>query len=578
MGLGHQGPGSKERGHKGSGVLRVQVGIATDRGGRDRNEDFAACLLPGIGRPGLLAAVADGVGGAKGGRVAAETAVRLFLDAQDQLNPLLGVKANAVSALAAINRWLHSQGQADPALLGMACTFTALILRGRQIHFVHIGDSRLYRLRDGVLVRLTTDHVPPRSAMRNMLTRALGAEADIRIDYDRQAARIHDRYLLCTDGIHGALSDRTIRDHMDRRDGSEETARKIVETALQARIGDNASALVVDVVALPDADQFDLESAVNALPIIAAPRSGAIVDGFVLGRMLADGRYSRVFRATREVDKLAVIMKFPKPSIGAEPVLRLAFLREFWIAARLRSPWIAEVIETPLESRSALYTVMPFYQGETLEQRLMRRPRITRTEGIAIATKLAKAVAVLHRAGVIHRDIKPENVILQSDGGLKLIDLGVARLPNIEDFPASTVPGTPSYMAPELIDGQAGDEKSDIFALGVTLFRMFTGAYPYGEVEAFSRPRFGRAPVSIAALRPDLPSWLDQVLLRLVAVRPADRFDDALECVFALEHGELHAAPGTPRRRSLIERDPLRFWQTISAVLALILLLLALRG
>jgi hypothetical protein len=114
--------------------------------------------------------------------------------------------------------------------------------------------------------------------------------------------------------------------------------------------------------------------------------------------------------------------------------------------------------------------------------------------------------------------------------------------------------------------------------LGVTLFRMFTGAYPYGEIEAFSRPRFGRAPASIAALRPDLPSWLDQVLLRLVAVRPADRFDDALECVFALEHGELHAAPGPPRRLSLIERDPLRFWQTVSAVLALLLLLLALRG
>ncbi len=559
----------------GSEALRVQVGIATDAGTRDRNEDFAACLPPETGRPALLAAIADGVGGAKGGRVAAETAVRSFLDAQDELNPLRGVKANAVTALDSINRWLYTQGHADSALQGMACTFTALILRGRQMHLVHVGDSRLYRLRDGRLVRLTTDHVPPRSAMRNMLTRALGAEPDIRIDYEQEAARAHDRYLLCTDGVHGAVSDRAIRDELDRRDAPEETARKLVETALQARIGDNATALVVDVVALPDADQFDLQSAVNALPIIPAPRVGATIDGYVLEKMLSDGRYSRVFRATSEAGQRAVIVKFPKPSAGAEPVLRLAFLREFWIAARLRSPWIAEVIETPLETRSALYTVMPFYAGETLEQRLLRRPRVTRTEGIAIATKLTKAVAALHRAGVIHRDIKPENVILQPDGGLKLLDLGVARLPNIEDFPASTVPGTPSYMAPELIEGQHGNEKSDIFALGVTLFRMFTGAYPYGEVEAFSRPRFTRAPASVAELRPDLPSWLDQVLLRLIAVRPADRFDDALECIFALEHGELHAAPGPPRRRSLVERDPLRFWQTVSAVLALLLLLLA---
>jgi serine/threonine protein kinase len=409
--------------------------------------------------------------------------------------------------------------------------------------------------------------------MRNMLTRALGAEPDIRIDYEQEATRAHDRYLLCTDGVHGGVSDRAIRDELDRRDAPEETARKVVELALQARIGDNASAVVFDVVALPDADQFDLQSAVDALPIIPVPRSGATIDGFTLGRMLSDGRYSCVFKAVSVTDQRAVIVKFPKPATGAEPVLRLAFLREFWIAARLRSPWIAEVIETPMDSRSALYTVMPFYEGETLEQRLLRQPRVTRAEGIAIATKLAKAVAALHRAGVIHRDIKPENVILQPNGGLKLLDLGVARLPNIEDFPASTVPGTPSYMAPEQIEGAPGNEKSDIFALGVTLFRMFTGTYPYGEVEAFARPRFNRPAASVAELRPDLPSWLDQVLLRLIAVRPADRFDDALECIFALEHGELHAAPGAPRRRSAIERDPLRFWQTVSAVLALLLLL-----
>jgi serine/threonine protein phosphatase PrpC len=550
-------------------TLRVQVGTATDPGSRDRNEDFAACLLPAPNRSSLVAALADGVGGAKGGRVAAETAVRLFLDAQDQLSPLKGIKTNAVTALTSVNRWVHIQGHTDPTLSRMACTFTALILSGRHMHVLHVGDSRLYRLRAGTLTRLTTDHVPPRSAMRNMLTRALGAEPDIRIDYDQESVRTHDRFLLCSDGVHGGLSDAALRDALDRRDAPEATAQHLVDAALQSRIGDNATALVVDVINLPQADQFDLQAAADALPIIPAPRSGITIDGYTLGTMLSDGRYSRVFRATGTSGP--VIIKFPKPATGAEPVLRLAFLREAWIAARLRSPWIAEVIESP---RSALYTVMPFYEGETLEQRLLRRPPVSRTEGTAIAGKLAKAVAALHRAGVIHRDIKPDNVILQPHGGLKLIDLGVARLPNIADFPASSVPGTPSYMAPEMIAGHLGDEKSDIFALGVTLFRMFTGAYPYGEIEPFSHPTFTRPPASIAKLRPDLPAWLDQVLLRLIAVRPDDRFDDALECVFALEHGELHAAPGVPRRRPLIERNPLRFWQTVSAILALLVLLM----
>jgi serine/threonine protein phosphatase PrpC len=553
-------------------TLRVQVGIATDPGSRGRNEDFAAWLPPASGRPTLVAAVADGVGGAKGGRVAAETAVRLFLDAQAALNPLRGTKANAVTALDSINRWLHAQGLADASLSGMACSFTALILHGRQMHAVHVGDSRLYRLRDGTLARLTTDRVPPRAAMRNMLSRALGGQPDTQIDYATEVACIHDRYLLCSDGVHGGLSDRGIGDELNRRDAAEASARALVQAALRSRVGDNATALVVDIVALPDADRSDLESAVSALPIIAAPRAGSSVDGYVLAKMLSDSRYSRVFRAT-QAGRSDVIMKFPKPAAGAEPVLRLAFLREAWIAARLRSPWIAEVIETP---RSALYTVMPFYDGETLEQRLTRRPQVSRTAGIAIAIELAKAVAALHRAGVIHRDIKPDNVILQPGGGLKLIDLGVARLPDIADFPAGDIPGTPSYMAPELIQGEQGNEKSDIYALGVTLFRMFTGRYPYGEVEPFSHPSFTRPPIPVTAQRPDLPSWLDQVLLRLIAVRPGDRFDDALECAFALEHGELHAAPGPARRRSLLERDPLRFWQTISVILGLLLLVTAL--
>lgn len=549
--------------------LIIQASIATERGERQANEDFAAYT---IAPSSAVIAIADGVGGAKGGRVAAETAVRVFLDAQAALDPLQGARRNASTALESINQWLHAQGRTDAALEGMACTFTALILRGRQAHVVHVGDTRLYRLREDILTQQTVDHVPARGAIRNILTRALGVEPGIKIDYAAEPTRVHDRFLLCSDGVHGALSSHDIQRVLTRRDSVKETAAHLVRLAIDARYGDNATALVLDIVELPEPNQVDLESSVAALPILPAPRIGAIVDGLTLGTMLADGQYSRVFRATRAEEPREVIVKFPKPAVGAEPMLRLAFLREFWIAARLSSPWVAEVIETPLDSRSCLYTLMPFYDGETLEQRLRRAPPVSRAEGIDIAIKLAKGVAALHRAGVVHRDIKPDNVVLQSDGGLKLIDLGVARLPNIEDFPAGAVPGTPSYMAPELHAGASGDVQSDLFALGVTIFRMFTRAYPYGEIEPFSRPRFARPPLSVTEIRPDLPSWLDQVMLRMVAARPTERFEDAFEFIFALEHGTLHASPGSPPKLSLMERDPLRTWQVIAAILAMLLL------
>jgi serine/threonine protein kinase len=174
---------------------------------------------------------------------------------------------------------------------------------------------------------------------------------------------------------------------------------------------------------------------------------------------------------------------------------------------------------------------------------------------------------------VIHRDIKPDNVILGPGGSLRLIDLGVAHLPHAEDFPPAHAPGTPSYMAPELFGGAAGDERTDQYALGVTIFRAFSGgAYPYGEIEPFSQPRFGKAS-PLSRHRPDLPAWLERTLARATAVTPKSRFADLLELTQELEHGLATGAPLYARPRSLYERDPLLVWQTIAAILAAALLL-----
>jgi serine/threonine protein kinase len=241
----------------------------------------------------------------------------------------------------------------------------------------------------------------------------------------------------------------------------------------------------------------------------------------------------------------------------------------------VRSLWIGEIIELPAERQTRLYSVMPLYEGETLEQRLNRSPQLSLSEGIGIATKLARAVATLHRAGIIHRDIKPDNVILLKAGGLRLVDLGVARVPLLEDFPAEDIPGTASYMAPELFGGRPGDEFSDLYALGVTVYRTFTAAYPYGEIEPFSRPRFGK-PASLSRYRPDLPAWLDAVVGKALNVDPAQRYGDVIEFSHELENGAMWAKPAIASRRSLYERDPLVFWKSLSAgLIVLVILLLA---
>ncbi len=545
--------------------LEVRFGQASERGRRETNDDFAAVREAEGESRTLTAAIADGVSGA-GGRLAAETVVRGFLDGFQSEPVTLGVDRAATRVLSAMNRWVHAQGQQDVMRRGMATTFTAAILRGRRLHVVHVGDTRAYRLRDGVLTLLTRDHTRDHPDLRHVLVRAVGLEESVRADYVAHDLKTHDRYLLCCDGVHATLNPERLRQLLAERTAPAEAAQHIVTAALEAGSHDNATAVVLDVLAVPAAERLDLEAAMADLPILELPKAGERVDGFHLTEQVSDGRYSRLFRAQDPASGREVIVKFPHPRVIAEDAYRKAFVREAWVASQVRSPFVGEVIELPGGRQTRLYSVMPYYPGETLEQRLKRAPRVTLEEGARLGMLLAKAVYALNRRDIVHRDIKPDNVMLTADGGLRLLDLGVARLPGLEVAPDEAIPGTPSYMAPELFDGQAGDARSDVYALGVTLYRLFSGHYPYGEVEAFTRPRFTkRTPLN--QQRPDLPAWLDALLARATAVDPAQRFGDAMELAIELEHNLAHAPRVMMQRQSFYERDPLRFWKVVSLLL-----------
>jgi serine/threonine protein phosphatase PrpC len=562
-----------------SGV-KASVGFASETGPRKHNEDFAGAVfgseLP-LPRRDVVAAIADGIGGAKGGRVAAETAVRGFLDGFCDLPETMEVRRAAARVLDALNGWIYSQAQRDSKLAGMGCTFTALVLRGRVAHVLHVGDTRAYRLSGDRLTCLTTDHVRDDGSGRShVLTRALGVETELRLDYATQPMARHDRFLLCSDGVHGFLSAKAIADILRERSASEDSARALVTAALQSGSTDNCTALVLDVVELPTAESAEIGTAIMQLPLIPVPFAGETIDGFLLKVVVPDGRYTHLFGAVDEIEGGEVVLKFPKPQVAAVATYRAAFAREAWVGARVHSPWVGRIIELPLGRQTCLYTVMPLYQGELLETRLARRPLLGLEEGRNITIKLARAAAALHRADIIHRDIKPDNVILEDDGSLKLIDLGVARVLGLEDFPTEDIPGTPAYMAPEMFAGEPGNEATDIYALGVTMFRAFTGEFPYGNADATSPPRRDR-PQALSALRPDLPAWLQATLGRAIAIDPAERFQDVMEFAFEMEAGPARAPAPMPRPQTLYERDPVRFWQGVAALLVLALILSLLR-
>lgn len=518
-----------------------------------------------------------------GGRVAAELTVRAFLEGYYSLPDTLGIETLAARSLAAINSWIHAQGRQDPQLNGMATTFTAAILRGRALHIVHVGDSRVYRLRTQHCEILTDDHTLKQPDLHHVLYRAVGLEQQVRADHQVLDTQAGDRLLLCTDGIYSVLRTNTLKTLLASGAEPQVLADRIVATALQQGSQDNVTALVIDIQSVPATDRRQLEAVLDTLPLRDPPKPGTEIDGFRLIRTISEGRYSRLILAestqasTSEKSSRPVVLKFPQPQVASELDYRRAFVREALIGTRVHSPWVAEILSLPAERQSCLYSVMPFYHGQTLGTYIDRHQPIDLTTGCTIALKLCKAVYALHRQRIIHRDIKPDNVFLLDDMGLKLLDLGVARLPGWEEEQPEDqpdpIPGTASFMAPEQFSGERGAIATDVYALGVTLFFMFTRTYPYGEIEPFTHPRFVKRKL-LSELRPDLPLWLGRLLDKTLSSRPDERPQDSMELAFELEQGMNGGAQGLPAPKSLLQSNPLLFWQSLSFLLSAALLIM----
>ncbi len=553
--------------------LEVTTGHATNAGPRPQNEDFVGMVTPTgdeLARKGVLFAIADGVSGHAGGREAAEYTVRGLLTDYYATPDTWETSVAIDRVLIAINRWVISQAQVRREVAGMATTLTAFVLRGRRAVFAHIGDTRAYQLRNGVLKRLTVDHVWDRPDMAHVLTRAVGLDRELRVDYGEVDIAPGDRFLLVCDGIWSALSD----DEIGRLSSSHSTpqgfADALIAAALSAATQDNASALVADVQAVPDDMLSDVLAAMVNLPVPPLLKSGTIFDGFRVIDILHRNNTNILYRVEEESTGRACVLKTIAPERASDAIERRQLAHEEWLARRAVARFFPQVIPVASDRRSALYYVQTWHEGQTLAQALEGGRHFTVPEVLAIGIKLSRGIGALHRRSIIHRDIKPANVHLGKDEEVRILDLGVAES-GLAAGMLTARAGTPSFLAPELIAGGAASWQTDRYALGVTLYYAITRRYPYGEVEPFQRPRFGD-PAPPSRYRPDSPQWFENLLLKLVAKEPRERFETAEELLLALERGAAHAV--TPPQTSLATRDPLDIWRGIAIASIVVNLLL----
>jgi hypothetical protein len=515
---------------------------ARHRHGVFNGQDF------GANRRGHAVCLARAHGAAPAAALTVQSFAEGYFGAPATLSP-----ARAASlSLAAVNRWLCAQSGYG------AVSFTALLLHNGSLGLLHLGAGILLRYRGKRLTPLLREHINSQGP-----TRAIGVDLEMPLDFAEDTTEPADRYLIIS-GLEAASYETifsTLSAHLAVT--SAEGCAQAVITALGNLPGTDKAALVLDILSTP--------TAASAEPLAgqrlrAAPKEGDIWDGFIMGKTLYQGRYTMLKAAYDSIGKREVAVKIPLPAMLQDEVFAAGFMREAWIGATVRGQNVARYLELAPERRSSLYLVMPLYKGETLEARLHRAPVVSLPEGAGIALKLCEAVQDLAAIQVIHRDIKPENIMLLARGEIILLDLGLAYLPGIDLADAVKPGGTIRYMAPELLNGVQANARTEVFALAVTIYRMFAaGKFPFGQSEA----------VPLAKLRPDLPSWLGRVLARGLATDPAARFSDAGALAAALQHGLVTGADDPPRAVRRVSE--LAFWRGLAVLLALGCLVLWLR-
>ncbi|MCU9948850.1 bifunctional protein-serine/threonine kinase/phosphatase [Pseudomonas sp. PDM13] len=554
--------------------LQLSFGEASAIGPRSENQDALRVVTPApalAASKGYLFALADGVSQcADGGLAARATLQALALDYY--ATPETWAVAQSLDRLLlAHNRWLQANGGGQPLLT----TLTALVLRGRRFTLAHVGDCRAYRWRAGQLDRLSEDHVWDQPGMQHVLKRALGLDQHLVVDYLDGELQEDEHFLLVSDGIWAVLGDAGILRILQDEPEPEAASRALVAAAHLAGGQDNASALLVRVDGLPPSGLADALAQLEDWPLPPELRPGQLFEGWWVQGLLAESRQSLLYRVLDDAGQPWLLKTLP-PARHDEPTAGPALLQEEWFLRRVAGRYFAEV--HPLPQRQHLYYLQREYPGQTLAERLRQAGPLALTEWLDLAPRLIRALGMLHRRNILHRDIKPENLLLGEDGELRLLDFGLAYCPGLSQDEAHSLPGTPSYIAPEAFDGAQPSAQQDIYGAGVTLYQLLTGHYPFGEIEAFQHPRFG-TPTPASRYRPDLPAWLDECLGRALASDPGHRFETAEEWLLALEQGERKALASKPR--PLLEREPLKVWRGIallSLLANLALLVLCLHG
>jgi serine/threonine protein phosphatase PrpC len=568
------------------GTLAISIGQHSEKGRKEVNQDFHGALIPAeplLSLKGIAIVLADGISSSDVSRIASESAVKSFLADYYCTSDTWSVKMSAQRVIAAANSWLHAQTRQSQYPhehdKGYVCTLSAMVVRSTTAHLFHVGDARIYRVAGKTLEQLTEDHRVIISSEQSYLGRALGVNQQVEIDYRAVPVEKGDTFVLTTDGVYEYVNPRFIADTIARSaDDLEGAAKAIIAEAYRQNSPDNLSVQVVRIDDLPDSEAIDIVGQATDLPCPPLLEARTVIDGYRIIREIHASSRSHIYLATDTADGATVIIKTPSVDMHADAGHLQRFRMEEWVARRINS---AHVLRPRVQSRkrSYLYVATEFVDGQTLTQWMIDNPNPGIEAVRGIVEQISRGLQAFHRMEMLHQDLRPDNIMIDRTGTAKIIDFGSTRISGIADEPPfgarSEILGTAQYTAPEYFTGEGGSTRSDIFSLGVITYQMLTGRLPYGAEVPKARTKSQQRKLKYRSALDDtreLPAWIDGALRKAVHPDPYQRYDELSAFIFDLRHPNKDYLQSSSK--PLMERNPALFWQGLSAVLAIVILIL----
>ena len=521
---------------------------------RQNNEDCVGFWQPetpelkrGVG---IAAVIADGVGGTGRGEVASHLAVETTLNAckgtvaETEPTELLRKIFNDA------NKLVYDASIQDREEGRMATTLTVSIFRNDEISIGHVGDSRVYLIRNGVLRRLTSDHsyvalqvklglVKERDAMaspmRSMITRSIGQDLMCGFDVFNTTLAKGDVLVQCTDGLYSVVLDEEICDVAGHL-APDQACAELIALAEKRGAEDNVSVQLIRINEIEHRHFY--RGAPYYVKAAASPVSNEIQPGqmlddrFEITDLINRSGMASIYKANDLQTGLTVAIKVPLMQFESDPATYSRFEREEEIGNLLHHPCILKIFAVDPEKKSRPYIVMEYLQGQTLAALLRQVHPLPEQDAVQIASRICEALDYMHFHKIVHRDLKPQNIMICNNGSIRIMDFGIAKslkMRRITFVGFSPSMGTPDYMAPEQVKGHRGDERTDIYALGAILYEMCAGATPFeGESPyAVMNARLTGDPVAPRKINPKLTPAVEEIILHAMERNPADRHPSA---------------------------------------------------